>query len=162
MMKKITKIIGVMFLVLAIWSLSFVIYETTLTDGETCKMVLKGFSILEFSPWASFVITVPLLMLGTMFSKLKDNTKTLLTSSLCAFDIFCLYIAHSATREWIYGIATGFVYNTSSMLMIYAVLLLIATMLFYTSCNATENQPFSIIPKVLEEYIISKFVCECE
>lgn len=162
MMKKVTRIIGVLFLAFAIYSLSFTIYKTTLTDGETCKMVLNGFSILKFSPWASFVITIPLLMLGIMFSKLKDNKKMLLTSGLCAFDIFSLYIAHSAAREWIYGIATGFVYNTSSMLGLYAISLMIATILFYISCNASKDQPFRIVPKFVEDYMISKFFIEYE
>ena len=107
MSKKITKIIAIIFAVLAAVSLTFPIYETTFTDGESMTLLLRGYDLYEFSAWGVLAILLPLLIVCIMFSKFNDRIKSALILGTFVLGSISVQISNTAMRDWIYGEATG-------------------------------------------------------
>ena len=133
MSKKITKIIGIIFAVLAAVSLAFPIYETTFTDGESMTLLLRGYDLYEFSAWGVVTILIPLLIVGIMLAKFDDRIKSALIMGTFIFGNVSVHSAKNAMREWIYGEATDMVYPFTG-LFFYVVFLFCSSAFCYVYC----------------------------
>ena len=136
--RKWFKYVGIMLSIVSLYSLSLPVYSTYITDGEACDMVIKGYNLVEFSPWGGIVLLTPLALLGLMLSKLKPAIKTIGLFGLLLLDGVALCGASISAYSWITGIATGFVEPCMGHL-IYALLFVLATFCFWTSCNFSLN-----------------------
>lgn len=77
-MGKITKLLGIIFAVLTLLSLTAPLYKTNFTDGESMTLLLHGFDLYEFSAWGVVTALIPLLLIGIMFTKFSDKIKSAL------------------------------------------------------------------------------------
>lgn len=133
----INKILRFMSIVLALFSLaslSLPIYSTNITDGEACNLIVKGYNLVEFSPWGGVVILAPVALLGLMLSKLNDTIKMVGLLGLFTFNGVALCGSTSAAYKWICDVSTGFVEPHMNHL-VYALLFFVATVCFYIINN---------------------------
>lgn len=131
---KVLRVIGVVLALFSLLCLSFPIFSTNITDGESWHMVVKGYNMVEFSPWGSIVLITPVLLVGLMLSKLKYNFKTIGIFSLLMLDCFALSSAYSATYKWVLQQATGYVHLHMNQLF-YILALFLSCVCFYIGCN---------------------------
>jgi uncharacterized membrane protein len=136
MMKKIVKYSGIAFALLSLLSLSLPVFSTRITDGEACGLVVKGYNLVEFSPWGGIVLLAPLVLLGLMLSKLKNTTKTVGLIILFALNGVALCASTSAAYKWMYDVSTEFV-EPHMYHVIYAFLLFVAMVCFFAWCNCS-------------------------
>lgn len=132
--QKTMKAVGVFSALLALATLFGPIYSTHIVGVESCNMVVKGYNLVEFSPWGSVVLLAPLVLIGLMLGKLKPTVKTVGALGLVLLDGVALSGAVAAAHTWISGVATGFV-EPQSHHLIYAFFLLVATVCFWVSTN---------------------------
>lgn len=151
-MKKIIKYSGITFALLSLLSLSSPMFSTRITDGEACNLIVKGYNLVEFSPWGGIVLLTPLVLLGLMLSKLKSDIKAIGLLGLLILDGVALCGATSAAYSWITDIATGFVKPHMGHL-IYALLLFLAMVCFFVSNNYSLNIKSLKNSRVDEEHI---------
>ena len=138
MMKKIVKYSAIAFALLSLLSLSLPVFSTRITDGEACNLVVKGYNLVEFSPWGGIVLLAPLLLLGLMLSKLRNTTKTVGLIILFTVNGVALYASTSSAYKWMCDISTGFV-ESHMYHVIYALLLFVAMVCFFVWCNCSLN-----------------------
>ena len=131
---KILKIAGIILSVLTLYSLALPIYSTYIS----CDIVVRGYNLVEFSPWGGVVVLAPLVLLGLTLSKLRNTTKTVGLIGLLVLNGVALcgstYVAHT----WMCDIATGYVEPHMSHL-IYALLFTVATACFWVTYNFSPN-----------------------
>lgn len=137
--KRIFRFLCAVLALLSLASLSLPIYSTYITDGEACDMVIKGYNLVEFSPWGGVVLLAPLVLLGLMLSKLKSSVKTIGLLGLLLLNSVALCGATSAAYSWITNIATGFVKPHMGHL-IYALLLFLAMVCLWLLYNALQDK----------------------
>ena len=138
MMKKIVKYSGIAFALLSLLSLSLPVFSTRITDGEACDLVVKGYNLVEFSPWGGIVLLAPLLLLGLMLSKLKNTTRTIGLIILFALNGVALCASTSSAYKWMCDVSAGFV-EPHMYHVIYALLLFVAMVCFFVWCNCSLN-----------------------
>lgn len=138
MMKKIVKYSGIAFALLSLLSLSLPVFSTQITDGEACDLMVKGYNLVEFSPWGGIVLLTPLVLLGLMLSKLKNATKTVGLIILFVLNGVALCASTSAAYKWMCDVSTGFV-EPHMYHVIYALLLFVAMVCFFMWCNCSLN-----------------------
>ena len=138
-LKRILRFLCAFLTLLSLASLSLPIYSTYITDGEACDMVIKGYNLVEFSPWGGIVLLAPFVLLGLMLSKLKSSIKTIGLFGLLLLDGVALCGATSAAYSWITDIATGFVEPRMGHL-IYATLLFLLMLCLWVSYNVLPDK----------------------
>lgn len=131
---KVLRVIGVVLVLFSLLCLSFPIFSTNLTDGESWHMVVRGYNMVEFSPWGSIVLIAPILLIGLMLSKLKYSFKIIGIFSLLMMDCFALSSAYSSTYKWVLQEATGYVHLHMNQLF-YILALFLSFVCFYIECN---------------------------
>lgn len=136
--KKILTFIGIVLALFSLVSLNLPIYSTYIAESEGCDMVIKGFNLIEFSPWGGIVLLTPAVLIFFMLSKLKPEVKTVGVFGLLLLDGAALCGASSAAYSWITDIATGFV-KTSMGHLTYAVLLIPAMVCLWMSYNVLPD-----------------------
>ena len=132
--EKAMKAVGVFSALLAMAALFGPIYSTYIVDVESCNMIVKGYNLVEFSPWGSVVLLAPLVLVALMLSKLKPAVKTVGTLVLFMLTGVALSGSVASAHTWICGIATGFV-EPQSHHLIYALFLLVAVACSWVSTN---------------------------
>ena len=132
--RKVLKVIGVIFAAASILCLFLPIFSTRITEGEAWTMVIKGYNMTEFSPWGSVVLISPLIFIGLLFSKVKNSMKTFVLLILLLIDSYALSNAYSATYKWVLEAATGYVQPHPNHLL-YTLALLISSVCIYMVCN---------------------------
>lgn len=148
---KVLRVIGVVLALFSLLCLSFPIFSTNLTDGESWHMVVRGYNMVEFSPWGSIVLIVPILFIGLMLSKLKYSFKTIGIFSLLMMDCFALSSAYSSTYKWVLQEATGYVHLHMNQFF-YILALFLSCVCFYFECNYfTEGKKMKIENVFLKE-----------
>lgn len=148
---KVLRVIGVVLALFSLLCLSFPIFSTNLTDGESWHMGVRGYNMVEFSPWGSMVLIVPILFIGLMLSKLKYSFKTIGIFSLLMMDCFALSSAYSSTYKWVLQEATGYVHLHMNQLF-YILALFLSCVCFYFECNYfTEGKKMKIENAFLKE-----------
>lgn len=151
MSKKNMRVAGIVLSILALISLILPIYGTNIREGEGWLVDLRGYDVSEFSVWGIFVILMPIMTIGVMWSKLSDKSKFIITIALGAFGIVSVYLANSAVREWIYNIADGFVYVYGG-LSVYVLLFALSAIFFCIFCNMKEENVKSISVSPVDIY----------
>ena len=131
---KFLRVIGAVLALFSLVCLSFPIFSTNITDGESWHMVVRGYNMVEFSPWGSIVLILPLLIIGLMISKLKDSIKTIGILGLLMLDCFALSNAYSSTYKWVLQEATGYVQLHMNQLF-YILALFLSCVCLYIECN---------------------------
>lgn len=137
--RRIFRFLCAVLALLSLASLSLPIYSTYITEGEACDMVIKGYNLVEFSPWGGIVLLAPFVLLGLMLSKLQSSIKTIGLFGLLLLDGVALCGAVSAAYSWITDIATGFVEPRMGHL-IYATLLFLSLLCLWVSCNVLPDK----------------------
>lgn len=132
--RKFFSILAIMLSLTAIASLFLPIYSNNLTDGEACNLIVKGYNLIEFSPWGGVVVVAPFVLLGLMLSKLNDTIKTIALLCLFTLNGVALCGSTSAAYKWICDASTGFVQPHMNHL-IYVLLFFGAMVCFYIECN---------------------------
>ena len=154
-MKKIVKHIGIVFALLSLLSLFLPMFSTRITDGEFCNLVVKGYSLVEFSPWGGIVVLAPLVLLGLMLSKLRNTAQTVGLIVLFALNGVALCASTSAAYKWMCDVSAGFV-EPCMYHVIYALLLFAAMVCFFVWCNCSLNI------KSLKDFFVGKERIEVE
>ncbi|MBR2043542.1 MAG: hypothetical protein IJ946_04310 [Clostridia bacterium] len=139
MVRKLFSVLAIILSLFAIASLFLPIYSTNITDGEACNLIVKGYNLVEFSPWGGVMLLTPLVLLGLMLSKIKSSVKTIGLLGLLLLDSVALCGATSAAYSWITNIATGFVKPHMGHL-IYALLLFLATVCLWLLYNVLPDK----------------------
>lgn len=108
-MKKVTIPI-LACLMLAIVSLYFPVFRTYV-EGELVSgdIIICGFNMAEFSPFGSCLITIPIVLIGLLFGKIRREIKILSLFVIYIFNVFSAFYACYYAKRWIDDIATGFV-----------------------------------------------------
>lgn len=133
-MKKIFKFSAVVFSALALLSLLLPFYSTYLNGGESYDMVIRGYNAAEFSVWGGMLIVLPITLIGIMFGKFKNKFKQFCAAVLPVIVWVSFFYANDAMSAWVQNAATGYV-KTTGFAIIYPLLMLSASIMFYLSCG---------------------------
>lgn len=133
-MKKIFKISAVVFCVLALLSLLLPFYTTYSDGGESYNMVVRGYNAVEFSAWGGMLIVLPITLIGIMFGNFKNKFKQFCAAVLPIIIWISVFYASDAMSAWVQNAADGYV-NTTGFAIIYPLLMLSASIMFYLSCG---------------------------
>lgn len=135
-LEKVMKAVSVLSALLAMATLFGPIYSTYIAEGESCNMIVKGYNLVEFSPWGSVVLLAPLVLVALTLSKLKPTVKAVGTLALLLLTGVALSGSVVAAHTWICGVATGFV-EPQGHHLIYALFLLVAVACSWVSTNVS-------------------------
>ena len=135
-LEKVTKAVGVFSALLAMVALFGPIYNTYIAEGEACNIIVKGYNLVEFSPWGSVVLLAPLVLVALMLSKLNPAVKTVGALGLFLLTGVALSGSVASAHTWICGIATGFV-EPQGHHLIYALFLIVAVACSWVSANVS-------------------------
>lgn len=152
---KLFKNMGVIFSVVSLLSLGLPILSTNITDGEAWNMVVRGYNMIEFSPFGGVVVLTPVLLIGLMLSKLNNNLKTVGILTLLLFDGFATSSAYSATYKWVFEQATGNIKSRQNQI-IYFSLLVLAMICFYVDCNFIRGRRISLKDLFLKKELLAE------
>ena len=151
MNKRITKIAGTILSALALISLALPIYNMVIGEGETWFATFRGFNLVEFSPWGSFVLILPLLLIGIAHSRLDDKVKTIVNMVLFMLGMTSIYAANVAMRDWVYVNASDHV-NVYGSLVVHVVFVLLSATLFHISFSIKEYNEVALPVKPIDIY----------
>ncbi len=149
MKKRICKIVGTIFVLLALTALVLPAYNTYIDDGEAWNVALRGYNMIEFSPWGILAVLLPVAMLGIAYCNLNERIKTLPLMAVSALSIVSIHCGMVSMRTWIYSVATGFVYTHSNW-GYYIGAVFVATVLFYLDFNRSEDKHFKSVEDLCE------------
>ena len=138
-MKNITRYGGMIFALLALLSLGLPVFSTYISDVESGMVVVCGYNMVEFSPWGSIVVILPLLTIGLALSKMNVRIKTAGLLGLLPVAGVAMHYAVESAHDWINTIATGFVQSHMGHL-IYALCWLISAICFWLSSNLPQRK----------------------
>ena len=138
-MKALAKYGGIVLAILSVLSLGLPLFSTTLATGEAGRLVVRGYNLVEFSPWGGVAVMVPMVLLGLALSKLNRHVKTMGLLGLCVLTGFALCGAVTAAQTWVRSAADGFV-KPHMCHWIYALLLFFATLCFYVENNGNWEE----------------------
>ena len=144
-MRSLMKYGGIVLAVLSLLTLGLPLFSTTLTVGEAGRLVVRGYNLVEFSPWGGVAVVAPLVLLGLALSKLSRPVKTMGLLGLCVLTGFALCGAVAAAQTWVRSTADGFVEPHMSHLF-YAALFFFATLCFYVENNRDGEECSSSAP----------------
>ena len=138
-MKKfgcVSDIFVIVFVGLAFFSLGLPLFVTTVTgEVESTKLAVKGLEMFSFSPWGYVVAFVPAALLAVMKLQEKLPYKYPLVLLLVFIGLFGHNAGVLAEKEWIYGVATGFVRTMGGNLFLYPAFLVSAGFMLMLHMN---------------------------
>ena len=138
MNKKFLKFTATLFSMITALSLILPIFSTYITGAEAWNMVVRGYNLIEFSPWGSVVFVAPLILVGLIFSDLKNKVKTVGMLALALVDSFALNASVIATYKWVSEQATGAI-ELQFGLLIYVIFMLLAEVSFFLSIKCRKG-----------------------
>lgn len=144
---------GVIFSVVSLFSLGLPILSTNITDGEAWNMVVKGYNMIEFSPFGSLVLMTPVLLIGLMFSKIKNSVKTVGILTLLLLDSFAMNCAYLDTYKWVEEQTTSYIKPYQNQI-ISCSLLFLAMICFYVDCNFVRGRRISLKDLFLKKKLL--------
>ena len=121
------KTVGMIFNFASYIPLLFPIYSTKV-DGEFgYDLIVRGFNFVEFSPWGSLLITMPLILVAIAYLKVKHSTQNLLLIPFYMLNTITVYNANAAADKWVRSATDNFVlckpYTLFYLLFIFIALL---------------------------------------
>lgn len=130
-LNKFLSISGIILSVSALLSLVLPLFSFRILETE---MIIRGYNVVEFSPWGSIVLVAPILLIGLMLSKLKYSFKTIGILSLLILDFFALSDAYSVSYTWALQETTNSV-QPHAYHLFYALAFVLSGFCFYMECN---------------------------
>lgn len=138
MVGKIIKHIATALAILSMGALSLPIFSTHVADGVALDLVIRGYNLVEFSPWGVIVLLTPPAMLGLMLSKLNNTVKTIGLLGLILLDGAALCGGVSAAYRWMYGVSGGSLESHVPCAALYVLLLGSAAVGFWLTANISS------------------------
>ncbi len=148
MKNKILLFTGTLFSLFAWLSLymtSIRTYVGSATGWESC---INGFDLIEYSPWGSIVVLIPLLTIACAFSKLGASGKTVMLTVLTVTANVSMYNACDTALEKLRQLTESRVI-ASANLCIYTAALMLSAISFYICFNLVKEQD---TPPLLAEF----------
>ena len=145
MRKKVFKISGTVFAILT-FTILFSPWIYAYCEGKlvSADMTTTGFGLTEFSSWGTVIFILPLLILGVVFSKLSEKTKTVFLLGLYLLGSVSFYYATSIGMEWLRGVSTEYV-RPKGWLFLYPVFMFFSLLSFYLSYNVKNFSVLNLI-----------------
>ena len=78
-----------------------VMYAYDAGSMESGEIMVRGFNLVEFSALGCIPLLVPLLLIVVLYSRMTQNTKTLLYLSIATLDLVSLNHAAIRARCWV-------------------------------------------------------------
>ena len=80
----------------------FPIVSGTSTNGETATFVIRGYDLLNFSPWSAITLMAPILLLLIIFADAEYHTKEILMLALIIISVVGFLAGFNGARIWLY------------------------------------------------------------
>ncbi len=75
--------------------------------GESCMLMVRGFNLVEFSPWGIFSVSTVMLVLAILFSCQSKSAKNAELLLLLVVNLVCYAQSFKAARMWFESIAAS-------------------------------------------------------
>lgn len=73
-------------------------------SAESATLLVRGYNLIEFSPWGIFPIVAPLLIPLILISHLSERIQRVLLATLLASNALCYVSSFLAARTWLEAI----------------------------------------------------------
>lgn len=137
MSKKIYKWSAIVLSVAGYLTLLLPLAKVTERDG--CTMIIRGFNMVEFSPWGSIVLSVPLIIIAILFSHMEKTHKTIGLISVQLLNSVGLYNSINKAYEWINSISPEYIHRETYPIL-YGALILISLICLYAYNEIEEAE----------------------
>ncbi|MBQ7760343.1 MAG: hypothetical protein IJ376_04450 [Acidaminococcaceae bacterium] len=75
--------------------------------GESCTLMVRGYNLIEFSPWSAIPIFTAVIVLGILFSFQERSAKHAELLLLLATNIVCYVESFGAARTWLESVGSS-------------------------------------------------------
>ena len=76
---------------------------------ESCTLMIRGYNLLEFSPWAAIPVFSSVLVLAILLSLQKKSTKNMELVLMLAANTVCYVESLRAARTWLDSVSSGLI-----------------------------------------------------
>ena len=95
--KYLSEVIMFFLFVISVVSLNIPAFYVSDPVGESSRMTIKSFQILQYSPFGLIACLIPFLLIALYYSALPRNTKTILLFVIAILSGFCFNHAYLET-----------------------------------------------------------------
>ena len=128
------KIMGIIFNFASYIPLAFPMYKTKLEVGFDYEVIVRGFNFVEFSPWGSLLVTMPIILLALTYLRVRNKLKNLILISFYILNTITIYNATSAADKWVRTATEGFVL-VRPYILLYLLSMFVALVCLYIHNN---------------------------
>ena len=93
------------------------IMSVSCLDGETCELMVRGYNLMEFSPWATIPVFTAVFIIAILFSCQSKAAKQAELLLLLAVDCVCYVTSVMEARAWLDSVSSIFVFTHYGMFL---------------------------------------------
>lgn len=93
------------------------VLSVSISDGESYKLIVRGYNLMEFSAWGCVPIIAPALIPVIVFGHQTKAAKELELMILFSAHIVCSVHSFNLARAWLYDIGGAPVYHHYGMIL---------------------------------------------
>ena len=128
------KIAGMIFDFASYIPLALPMYRARIEGSFGYDMIVRGFNFVEFSPWGSLMVSMPIVLFALTYLRIKNKFKNLLLILFYMLNTVTVYNATSAADKWVRGATEGFVLFRPYILL-YLISMVVALVCLYVHNN---------------------------
>ena len=80
-------------------------------DGEACELMVRGYNLMEFSPWTTIPVFTAIFIIAILFSCQSKAAKQAELLLLLAADCVCYVTSVMEARAWLDSVSSSFVFT---------------------------------------------------
>ena len=92
------------------------IMSVSCVDGEACELMIRGYNLMEFSPWGAIPIFTTVFVLAILFSCQRKAAKQAELLLLLAANCVCYVTSVMAARAWLESVSSSFIFTHFGMI----------------------------------------------
>lgn len=92
------------------------IMSVSCLDGEACELMVRGYNLMEFSPWGTIPIFTAVFVLAILFSCQSKATKQAELLLLLVANCVCYVTSIMAARAWLESVSSSFIFTHFGMI----------------------------------------------
>ena len=92
------------------------IMSVSCMDREACELMVRGYNLMEFSPWGTIPIFTALFVIAILFSCQSKAAKQAELLLLLAAVCVCYVTSIMASRAWLESVSSSFVFTHFGMI----------------------------------------------
>ena len=93
------------------------IMSVSCLDGEACELMVRGYNLMEFSPWGAIPVFIAVFVLAILFSCQSKASKQAELLLLLVANGVCYVTSIIAARTWLESVSSGFVFTHYGMFL---------------------------------------------